>query len=55
MIVEVIIDLINEMSNNGPIQGRADELFQLDYCQGVQVSVYADMLGTPSPLRTPLT
>ena len=53
VIVEVIIDLINNMSNNDPIQACADEL--LDYCQGVQVSVCADMLGTSSLLRTPLT
>lgn len=53
--VEVIIDLINNMSNNDPIQASADELLLLDYCQGVQVSVCAEMLGTPSLLRTPLT
>lgn len=39
VIVEVIIDLINSMSNNEPMQACADELLLLDYCQGVQVSV----------------
>lgn len=52
VIVEVIIDLINSVSNNGPIQA---ELLLLDYCHGVQVSVCAEMLGASSPLRTPLT
>lgn len=37
VIVEVIIDLINNMSNNDPIQACSDELLLLDYCQGVQV------------------
>lgn len=37
VIVEVIIDLINDVSNNGPIQARTDELPLLDYCQGAQV------------------
>lgn len=55
VIVEVIIDLINNMTNNDPIQACADELLLLDYCQGVQVSVCAEMLGSSSPLRTPLT
>ena len=32
VLVEVIIDLINNMSNNDPKQACADEL--LDYCQG---------------------
>lgn len=55
VIVEVIIDLINNRTNNDPIQACADELLLLDYCQGVQVSVCAEMLGTSYPLRTPLT
>lgn len=55
VIIEVIIDLINNMTNNDPIQACADELLLLDYCQGVQVSVCAEMLGSSSPLRTPLT
>lgn len=34
VIVEVIIDLINSMSNNDPIEPCSDELPLLDYCQG---------------------
>lgn len=55
VIVEVIIDLINNVSNNDPIQACADELLLLDYCHEIQVSVCVEMLGTSSLLRTPLT
>lgn len=34
VLVEVIIDLINNMSNNDPKQACTDELLLLDYCQG---------------------
>ena len=53
--VGVIRDLINNMSNNDLLQACSDELLLLDYCQGVQVSVCAEMLGTSSLLCSPLT
>lgn len=34
VVVEVIIDLINNMSNNDPVRACADEKLVLDYCEG---------------------
>lgn len=42
-IVVALRDLVN---NNDQLKAHAVEMLLLDYCQGTQVSPFAEMLGT---------
>ncbi|MEQ2171412.1 hypothetical protein GOODEAATRI_010409 [Goodea atripinnis] len=55
MAVKGIVAVRDLINNIDQLKTLADVMLLLDYCQGAQVSACAKMLGTSSPLRTPLT